>query len=126
MDFGERLGEMLRGPLNFRFLIQPLLAIVLGIRDGRRDHHAGRPPYFLSLFTEQVDRKERLRAGAKAIASPFVLALVLDSVVQVLLWGRLRLWSALVVGALLVALPYLIARGLVNRGMSRFGARRPA
>jgi hypothetical protein len=80
----------------------------------------------LSLFTEQADRRQRVRAGLKAIAIPFVLALVLDSVVQVLLWGRPTLWSALVVGTLLVALPYLLARGLANRVMSRFGERRPA
>jgi len=126
MDFGERLGEMLGGPFHFRFLIEPLLAIVLGIRDGRHPHQPGRPPYFLSLFTEQADRRQRVRAGLKAIAIPFVLALVLDSVVQVLLWGRPMLWSALVVGTFLVALPYLLARGLANRVMSRFGERRPA
>ena len=32
----DTLGAMLGGPGRLRFLVQPLIAIALGIRDGRR------------------------------------------------------------------------------------------
>jgi len=33
----KRVFARLTGPLNFRFVLQPLLAILLGIRDGLHD-----------------------------------------------------------------------------------------
>jgi hypothetical protein len=37
------------GPLEFRFLVQPLVAAVLAVRDGMLDARTGRSPYFWTL-----------------------------------------------------------------------------
>ena len=36
--------ELITGPGTLRFVIQPVLAILLGIRDGRNDAKAGKTP----------------------------------------------------------------------------------
>ena len=41
--------ELISGPGNLRFVVQPLIAIVLAIRDGRNDAKAGTPAYLYEL-----------------------------------------------------------------------------
>lgn len=106
---------MLTGPGRFRFIVQPIVAILLGIRDGRRDAMAGRPAYLISVFFTRGGRREALKSGARSFIKPFVVSVVLDMVVQFFLFRDVRIWSAFVVGTLLIALPYSLARGLTNR-----------
>jgi hypothetical protein len=122
----DRLARMLTGPGRFRFVVQPIVAILLGIRDGRLDAKAGRPAYLISVFFTRGERREALKSGAKSFIKPFIVSVVLDIVVQFILFRDVRIWSALVVGTLLIALPYSLARGLTNRivrwrGRSRGG-----
>lgn len=126
----EALATTLLGlanePFSFRFVVQPALALLLGLRDARLDAAAGKPPYFLSLFVAREQRRDRLREGVRAIAIPLVIAVGLDSVVQYLVAGRVHLWHAVVIGALLIAVPYVGARGLGNRAFAAQRRRRPA
>jgi hypothetical protein len=46
----QDLQAMLSGPGHMRFLIQPLVAVLLGLRDGKLDVEAGKPPFALSLW----------------------------------------------------------------------------
>lgn len=41
----DTLDAMLHGPGRARFILQPLIAIILGVKDGRFDVVAGRPAY---------------------------------------------------------------------------------
>jgi len=68
----------LDGPLHFRILLQPTMAIIFAIRDGLKDARQGRPAYFWSLFTEPMLRRELLRGGWRSISRIFILAVVLD------------------------------------------------
>ena len=52
--FFEDLPKRLTGPGSFRFIFQPIVAILLGMRDGLLDARAGRPPYLYSLLFGQV------------------------------------------------------------------------
>lgn len=115
MPLQDRLSRMLSGPGRFRFIVQPLVAIILGIRDGRLDAKAGRPAYLISVFFTRGERREALKSGTKSFIKPFVVSVVLDIVVQFFLFRDVRIWSAFVVGTLLIALPYSLARGLTNR-----------
>ena len=99
-------------PLSLRYIVQPTIAILLGLRDARLDVRAGKRPYFLSLFEGGTIHRDRLGEGARAVAVPFVVAVVMDAIVQVLVDGRFRLWHALVFGSLLIAVPYVAARGI--------------
>lgn len=115
MVLPDTLGAMLGGPGRLRFLVQPLIAIALGIRDGRRDAAAGRPPYVFGLLFVRATRTEEVMTGLKTLGKPLVVAVLLDALLQYVLLRSVRLWHALLAGAILIALPYAVARGLTNR-----------
>src|SRR5882724_7350362 len=54
----EFLEELPTGPGRFRFVLQPVMAILLGWRDGRADARAGRPAYPYGLLVSGEKRKE--------------------------------------------------------------------
>ena len=118
-DWLNRLAELLlgrvEGPLHLRFLLQPIMAVLLAIRDGRLDANTGRTPYFWSLFTEPGQRWERLRAGWRSVSRVFLLAIALDFLYQFLVLPRLYPMHALIVAIALAITPYLFLRGLVTR-----------
>jgi len=37
------------GPMRFRFVLQPLMAAIAAIRDGRKDTRSGRSPYVAAM-----------------------------------------------------------------------------
>jgi len=115
----EELGEMLRGPGRLRFIVQPIVAIALGIRDGRRDAAAGRPAYFISLLTGKMPRKQQLTAALRILWLPLTIAIVLDLILQYIIFRSVHLWHGVAAGAILIALPYVMARGLSNRARRR-------
>ncbi len=102
-------------PLSFRYFVQPLLAILLGFREGRRDAAEGRPPYAMSLLTGRHHRREWLRQGLSSVALPLSVAIVLDGLVQWMVAQRVLLWQAVLTGIVLIGLPYILSRGLSNR-----------
>jgi hypothetical protein len=51
LGFVEGLARRLTGPASFRFILQPLIAAIAGVRDGVSDAKLGLPPYgFVVLF----------------------------------------------------------------------------
>lgn len=108
------LTERLSGPGTLRLVLQPLVAILLGMRDGRRDARAGRPPYLWAIFFHKGERRESAKHGALAIAKPFVVAIVVDAVLSYVTMGAIYPGETLTVGCLLVALPYAVARAATN------------
>lgn len=115
----ELVGR-LDGPLHFRFLLQPLVAAIIGYRDGVRDAKAGTPPFF-ALLT-QVGREQRkvmFHDAWSSIGKVFILAFVLDCTFQYLAYKSIGILAAAVIAASLAIIPYLLFRGLVNRMISR-------
>ncbi len=110
--------EGLHGPGKFRFFVQPLIAIILGIRDGRLDAKSMRPPYFLSLLTASHHRESIAKDGFTSIMKPSLLAWVIDTLFQIFVLSSWNPFQAILVGFLLVALPYILTRGLTNRTMT--------
>jgi hypothetical protein len=111
-------GDMVRrldGPLHFRFIFQPCIAIIFAIRDGRKDAREGRVPYFWALFTEPGRCKELIQNGWKSVGKIFILALILDFIYQVWQLHWFYPGQALVVAIVLAIIPYLLLRGPVNR-----------
>jgi hypothetical protein len=115
----EWFANLQGAPGGFRFIIQPLIAIVLGIRDGHQDAMAGRPPYVLDILKGKESRKVRLAELRRQIGIPFAVAVVLDSILQYLVMRAWFLQTAIVMGTLLIAIPYVVARGLSNRFFMR-------
>jgi len=126
-DMRAYVEEMLRGPGHLRFIIQPLIAIVLALRDGRLDAALGRPPYGVSLFTQpRAGRRASLRHGLRAIAVPLCLAVAASLLFQFLVMQRVRLGAGLAYAALFVALPYVLVRGVSNRVRARSKSEAPS
>ena len=82
----ENLGGRVGGPMTFRLILQPLIATILETKAGRQDAKTGRPPYFWTILTSPEDRAALLREGWKAVAKVFVMASVIDSVYQVMVF----------------------------------------
>jgi len=122
-QFLEELPQRFTGPGRFRFLLQPLVAIVLGIRGGLRDAKAGNPPYLFRLFLGTGHRKEWLRSGVAAIGSLLAVGIILDLIFQLVLYHSVHPGPALVVGPVLICLPYTLSRALTTRLARRIGAR---
>jgi len=99
----------------FRFVIQPVLAILLGARDGRNDARSGVSPFLYALLLGSGKRTATLKAGLGAVALPLVIAVALDSILQVYIFDVWRLQWALIVGLCLVGIPYVLSRGITNR-----------
>jgi len=123
LSFINGLMARVEGPLSFRFILQPLVALFFAFRDGRRDAREDRSPYFWALFTELEHRREMLQSGWQSIGKVFIVAIVLDLVFQYLALGNFSLIGAFLAGVILALIPYLILRGPVNRVM-RSKARR--
>ena len=129
-DFFSRvwnnLGARVTGPLSFRLLLQPTMAIIFAVRDGLKDAKTGQPPYFWSVFTNERQRRALLSEGWRAILKVFVLAIILDSVFQFVVFRWIYPGEAALVAFLLAFVPYLLARGPVNRIARRVKSREKA
>jgi len=106
---------MFGGSFQIRLILQPLLALLLGVRLGIRDAKHGKEAYFLRLVQAKHDRWPVLKEGLRDAIVPLCIAFVVDAILQRMIDGRIRPMAALVVGTLLVFIPYVIGRGLANR-----------
>ena len=111
----ESLVGRVHGPLKFRFVLQPLMAIAFAIRDGRKDAREGRPPYFWAMFTDPKHRKYLMLNGWKSVGKIFILAVVLDAIYQVWQLHWFYPGEALIVACILAIIPYVLLRGPANR-----------
>jgi hypothetical protein len=117
----ENLIDRVSGPMKFRLFLQPLMATIFAIRDGRKDAREGRSPYFWAVFTDPEHRRELLRDGWKAVGKVFVIAVIIDAVYQFIVLRWFYPGEALIVAAILAFVPYLLIRGPVNRLTPREG-----
>jgi hypothetical protein len=113
--FMENLVGRVSGPMKFRMLMQPLMAIIFAFRDGRRDAREGRQPYGYDLFTNSSHDRQLLLEAWRSVGKIFILALVLDAVYQFIVVKWFYPVEALVVAFVLALLPYMLLRGPFNR-----------
>ena len=114
-QFLDELPRRFTGPGRLRFLLQPTFASLLGVRGGLADARAGHPPYLLGLVAASGRRRELLRSGLGAVRNLLAAGIVLDLAFQLVLYRSVHPGAALVVGPILICLPYGIARALSNR-----------
>ena len=123
-DFIADIPKRLTGPGRLRFVLQPLIAIILGIRGGLADARAARPVGLSALFNDRELRAQLVRSGLAHIAILVLMGILVDSVCQWLILGTSFPGAALVVGPVLIAAPYSVSRGLTNRIMRRLHPRK--
>jgi hypothetical protein len=107
--FSHLLGR-LDGPLHFRFIVQPAVAILLGLRAGIKDARAGEHP-FLAVLWHAEHRRERLRQAWGDIRNLFLVAVVIDAVYQTWVHHGIFLLELLVTATFLALVPYALVRG---------------
>jgi hypothetical protein len=111
----ENLVGRWGGPMSFRFLIQPTVAILFAIRAGLKDARQYETPFLQAVLTNPSCRQERLRQVWKEVGTVFVVALILDSVYQVTVHAGIFTLELLITAAVLALVPYVLSRGLVTR-----------
>ena len=107
----------IEGPMNFRLILQPLVALFFAFRDGVRDARERRSPYFWALFTKSAHRRDMLATAWESIGKVFFIAIILDFIFQYIVFHQFRVIGALLAGAILAIVPYVLLRGPVNRIM---------
>ena len=113
--FTENLVGRVHGSMHLRLLMQPLMAIIFAVRDGRKDAREGKPAYVWALFTHPGHRRDLLREGWKSVGKIFIVAIVLDAIYQYIELKWFYPGEALVVAIVLALVPYLLLRGPINR-----------
>jgi hypothetical protein len=114
-QFWHDLIERPDGPMRFRFVLQPLMATIVAIRDGLKDARSGRSPYFATVVANPQERIGRLREGLDATARIIALGLVMDVIYQTIVFKTFYPDQALVVALVLAFVPYLIIRSVIAR-----------
>jgi hypothetical protein len=114
-QFFEDLPRRFSGPGRLRFILQPLLALLLGVRDGLTDAKEERSPYIFAMLFHGHRRKELLRSGLSAVGHLLAIGILLDAVAQLLIYKQIHPGAALVIGPMLIGIPYASARGLTAR-----------
>ena len=105
----------LTGPMQFRLVLQPLVACILAVRAGLRDARAGKPPFLWALTFDPEHRRELLRKGWKDIGRVFIFAVIMDAIYQMSELHFFYPGEALIIAALLAIVPYLLVRAPVTR-----------
>ena len=121
VDVIERLWHDLiqrpDAPMRFRFVLQPVMAAIVAIRDGLKDVRGGRQPYFWKALGVT-----RLRAGLNATARIILLGIVMDAMYQIIVLRRFYPGEAVIIALLLAFVPYLLIRGPAARIARRLPA----
>jgi hypothetical protein len=111
----EGLVARVAGPMSLRFVFQPLIGLLLGIRDGMMDARRGEPPFILDLITNNENRKEKLSSLLTSLSKTVLIAVVLDVIAQYLIFGQVRITSAIMIAIIILIVPYSTARAITNR-----------
>ena len=103
------------GPLKFRFVLQPAMAIFFAVRMGLKDSREDKPPFLSAFFSHPAHRMELMHDCWRSIGRLFLFAVVLDCIYQIVELHWIYPFEALVVATVLAIIPYVLVRGPVNR-----------
>jgi hypothetical protein len=111
----EDLFGRVDGPMSFRLIIQPVVAIFLAIRAGWTDAREGRPIFFWTLARDPAQTRVMLRNLWRIAGKVFLVALVLDAIYQIIVLHWIYPVQALIVATLLALIPCMVVRAVGNR-----------
>ena len=103
--FWSDISDRVHGPMTFRFLLQPSMALLAAVPDGIQD--------------ARVRHRGHLRGGLISIARVALLGISMDVIYQFKVFDRFYPVEALMMALLLAVIPYFVLRwmiGLVARG----------
>lgn len=103
------------GPLNFRFVIMPIMACLIALRSGIKNGKAGKAGFIWGmLFFDATERRLLFRSAVKDLSKMFLVAIVLDTIYQVLVFRAFYIVQALIVAVVCAVVPYIVVRGPVT------------
>ncbi len=111
----EQLLGRAGGPLHFRLVTMPTVVTILAIRAGLRDARDGQSAFLWALLTNPADRRSLFRSGVKDIGRVFIVAIVLDTAYQLIVFRMFYPVQALIMAFAFAIVPYLLVRGPVAR-----------
>ena len=114
------------GTFQFRFVLQPLIAVIIAIRAGTKDARTHTSPFLWGLCTQRAERRLLVRSMLKDVGRLFIMAVALDCIYQIIDVHWIYPLQALIVGFFLAIVPYAAVRGPVARIVRRMNARRNA
>ena len=112
--FGDMLAR-LSGPGRLRFIVQPTVATLLGARDGAKDTRAGAPPFLWVLVSSGNSCRESLKSAFLSTRELIAVAILLDLISQFLIFHAIYPGAALLLGPVLIAIPYVVSRTWARR-----------
>ena len=115
VGFWQGIMEVAHGRGRLRLIVQPTVAIVLGARLGILDSQHGKDPFVLRLLVTGQHRAQLAKEALGTVLVPYLVAIVLDGVLQYLTLKTVRPVAALVVGAVLIWIPFMLSRAFANR-----------
>ena len=117
----QNLGDRVSGPMWFRLILQPAVAVFFAARDGLKDARLGRPPYFWKVLTNhRGHRNELIRDGWTSISKVFIMAILIDGIYQFIVQRWIYPLELVTIAILLAVVPYVLVRGPLNRLVSLF------
>ena len=113
--FFDDMLARLTGPGRLRFIVQPTVAILLGARDSAKDARAGVPPFLRVLATGGHSCRESLKSAFLSTRDLIFVAILLDLIAQFLIFHVIHPGAALLLGPVLIAIPYAVSRAWASR-----------
>jgi len=111
----EQLLGRAGGPLHFRLFMMPTVVTFLAIRAHRKDVRERRPTPLGAFFTDPAERRRLLRIALKDIGRVFVIAVVLDTIYQLLVFRWIYPVQLLIMAVGCAIVPYVLVRGPIIR-----------
>jgi hypothetical protein len=111
----------LSGPMSFRILMQPAMAIFFAIHAGVKDAQHNNPTFLGCAISNPASWRARIRLSWKDVGTVFLVALILDAIYQIVTHSGVYLLELLITATALALAPYMVARDLVARIARRFG-----
>ena len=103
------------GPLNFRLVVMPIVVTVLAVRAHLRDVREGRPTVLWAFIKDPVKRRRLFRSGLKDVGKVFVVAVVLDTTYQLIVFRWVYPGEVLFIAVVCAIVPYVLVRGPITR-----------
>jgi hypothetical protein len=111
----EHLFGRFGGPLNFRLVVMPTVVTLLALRADWKDAREGRPAFLGAFITDPVERRRLFRSALKDIGRVFIVAIVLDTAYQLMVFRWVYPGEVLVVAVVCAIVPYVLVRGPITR-----------
>lgn len=110
-ELTNELVQRVNGPFSLRLLLQPTMAVLFALRDGRADAQAGVEPYLSRIFFRPGQRRETVASAWASVGKVLVIAFLLDIAFQLATGGGFSPIESAVMASLLCSIPYTILRG---------------